>query len=1307
MKNIFIKLAATSILIITIFLPTEGWAWAWWDNYVYFTKNGTTTNVQLNAGGYATQIDIGNVTSLVLTGAQAHFWCSNDAYSAPNGGQFMYRLWDLTGSSEKIPITPQSFSHSYSGNDYTGNWSGGNINLLQGATLCSQYELKVNVQLWGGNCNPVFLGGNDQNSGYSNLDRYIIIKFTYVRTTAAPTLTGSSVCYGSTGTITVSNHVSGDSYELWNAAGSSQITSGVSISGGTITVPASLLTSTTQFKVKNTCNGQMSSATATINVYKVPTISGITSTPEHSTSDDGSLIVSFTTTSGDGNINVAWSGTESGSATNITSPYTITGLHTGTYTVVLTNSGLGTCTASQAANTVAQILCTPPTTPTLSAGSPICYGTTGSITINNYNGTSYNYELWNAANSSKIQNIDAATFSTPSLTTTTTYTVRAINKSDADCYSTATVEIAVTPNVVLPTTITGSTVCAGSNGTVTLAGYNDASYSYTLLNASDNNPVSPTPAYSAGVFTVANMSATSTYKVKVTNKSNTNCYAISSTVTITVNQASELSNGYIYFLKPSGWGQPKSYIYNPNNCLGNWNDASLNMTLLSGNLYYINLSTCATASNVILYNTLNDGERFTTALIDGAFYGNDGNIISFTASGSLITYGNNGTITVSPYSGYTFALYDATNTNPVAATYSNGVFTIATPAIGTNTYTIRMQTPELANNCLYIKKTAVITVYSKPDITLSVSPSSIYEGDAFTITATLSNTVPFAITIPLVLDNTSPDTMYLKGIGDYKNPAKIIIQANASSASKTFYTTNNLYPENTRNIKYNHGIIVDSANTGQNYTITGNPVAIAIQDKDDNICSQSVYPESTYSNSNIMQLPPDTIRDLSHYEYGARVFTTAYAAKEDTIVVEFNTFWDAGWSSTAMGGLEKYIDDNVYIHVWVQVNGVNKVVADKQKMIRAFEHNDADNNQDFAIYYKKIILHDAVVAGIITQEQLDTISTYYYTIKKNPDLSGGGLGDNAKWLHHTQVAITPHYQNIDYGESTSTFTYTHSLSATNDIATMAPNPANMCYAYYKLDNNVPVEISSDLRSGNGSYTIPAISGLSAGIHTIVATSYTTGGGMLSDTIYIAVNPAVVLTVNSGTSATINETGTPNSATITATLQNGALAPGDVVVTLNISGGASGVDYSLSPTTITIPKGQNSASITLTAIDNTVCNDVNLTITAVNPIPCAIIPTLYLASESSLSVTIRNNTGMPQLSLAFTGVTCSPNDVITINVSGGKTFTGNKYDIRIDNGSSQNLQSSGWTTSFAASGLHKIEVIDTQGCTASRKLNVVK
>jgi hypothetical protein len=801
------------------------------------------------------------------------------------------------------------------------------------------------------------------------------------------------------------------------------------------------------------------------------------------------------------------------------------------------------------------------------------------------------------------------------------------------------------------------------------------------------------------------MSATSTYKVKVTNKSNTNCYTISSTVTITVSQQSELSNGYIYFLKPSGWGQPNAYIYN--NCLGTWNDASLNMTLLSGNLYYINLLSCTSASNVILYNTLNEGERFDKALTNGAFYGNDGNIISFTANGSLITYGNNGTITVSPYSGYTFALYDATNTNPVAATYSNGVFTIATPSIGTNTYTIRMQTPELANNCLYIKKTAVITVYSKPDITLSVSPSSIYEGDAFTITATLSNTVPFAITIPLVLDNTSPDTMYLKGVGDWRNPGSINIPANTSSAGITFYTTNNLYPENTRNIKYNHGVITHSIGGTTSYTITGNPVSIAIQDKDDNICSQSVYPESTYSNSNIMQLPPDTIRDLSHYEQGARVFTTAYAAKQDTIVVEFNTFWDAGWSYTTMGGLEKYIDDNVYIHVWVKVNSVDKVVVDKQKMIRAFVHDDADNNQDFAIYYKKIILHDAVVASVITQEQLDTISTYYYTIKKNADMSGDGLGNNAKWLHHTQVTITPHFQNIDYGTPTSTFNYTHSLSTTNDIATMAVNPANMCFAYYQLDGGEIIEITSELRSGNGSYTIPAINGLTAGVHTIIATSYTTGGGMLSDTIYIAVNPAVVLAVNGATSAAINETGVPNSATITASLQNEALAPGEVVVSLNIVGGALNTDYSLSAPTIIIPKGQNSASITLTAGDNAVCSDIGLTITTINPIPCAVIPTLELHCNTELHVDIFNVDDRPVVTLNFDGNACETNADIEINISGATPFADSEYDIRIDDSATPNLQTSGWTTVFDTAGPHSIKVLDSNGCATTKHLQVLR
>jgi hypothetical protein len=1721
----------------------------WRDTYIKMNPNGTTTQYDIvtSAACYPTKslTTIGNVTSLSIVGGQLKYWNKDWV----QGGKIGYVIYDITASSQVGAYTYNSTSPA-NVNDFVNTYTN-TVNVLSGLTYCHTYQVRFWFENWN-NCadNIAGTGNCYYHVWMNNSGNNFCYQFTYVRTTAAPTLTGSSVASGANGTITITNHVTGDTYELYEADGSTQITSGFTQTNGVITVNSSLLASSHSFKVKNTCNGQMSSASTTITVLS----------------------------------------------------------------------------------------CTPPSLPSITTNSPICYNTAGTITLGSFDGTNHTYELWTSDLSTQVGTFASATYTTNNLSANTSFKVKMIQKSDLTCYNTSgDISITVTPDVVLPT-LTGSSVCAGNSGTITLTSFNDATYTYTLLNSSDNSLVSPTPSYSTGVFTVADMSATSIYKVLVINKSNTSCTKITtSTATITVNAPNELPYGdnIVYYHNNLGWTTVKAYTYD-GETLGGWSGTAMNQVGTT-NFYWIDLNG---TPSYIIFNQGNSTNQHEFNRTNHGFYNNTNLLFTVPTPPSLTTNspvapGNNATITISNYNAAnTYLLYEGST---LIGTFSSSTYTINAPANGSHTYTVRLQNVDLSSRCLYIKSATTITVEScstppvasvsgndvcygtsnstltifgyndalydyqlwnagntaqvttdvtystgvftianlatttsytvrtfpkglscysssastavtvrpavvatvstmpalegggtdgsitvnitaglpnfeisiggtvkgsslalgtytypnyaantyslvitssnncslttsaivvesdgcmpiypattntssttvanvmrplseymhdncitncsdgvhamnrvwitkwacpddtmyvefnshpdagatcsqgllknhtdddvythiwasagytlsipdtkmkqayvnsttgfaiyyekiiippaqrataignsvgvivkkgeawaanncertndifinlhsfsvdlvsacstvaknkniaftyyhkidntpnvgnlckaeidfgngggwenvttamasatgtlnlthsyatsgtktikvrsksfggatreaqititvldvtEPTITLSVdndaTPSTvtINEGESFTVTATLSNQVPHNITVPIILDPTSPNKIYLKGVGNYNQPGIITVPANTSSASITFYTTDNLYPENTRYIKFNHGTVTDGIGCTTSYSFSGNPVTVEVLDRDDNICSQSVYPANTYFNSNITQLPPDTIRDLSQYETGARIFTTAYAAKEDKIVVEYNSFWDAGWSNNTIGApdnLDKYIDDNVYIHVWVKINGADKIVSNQKKMIRDFVHDDTDNGQDFAIYHHTFSLIDSVrqgKVGDVTLAQLDTIGAFYYTIKKNPTMNGGGHGDMAKILHHTAVAIAPHYQNIDFGDPTSNFIYTHSLSTTNDIATMTPNPANMCFAYYQLDNEIPVNISSELRAGNGTYTIPAIPNLSAGIHKLIATSYTTGGGILSDTIYIAVNPAVVLTVNNSTSDTINETGSPHSATITATLQNAALAPGDVVVTLDITGGIYGIDYTLSSTTITIPAGQNSASITLTAIDNDVCNDIHLTITAINPIPCDVIPTLLLISTSSLSVTITNTdesptditittncngdiiitkgekglmpfnivlsnsmlqpiasgqltetflsfynqnignysvaisdaggcppenklvtvTGRPVITLDFEGVTCNSNDDITINVLGGKTFADNKYDIRIDNSSSQNLQSSGWTVSFSTPCLHKIEVIDGTGCVVSKKLNVVK
>lgn len=144
------------------------------------------------------------------------------------------------------------------------------------------------------------------------------------------------------------------------------------------------------------------SAPTVVTVTSGATItSGTVAGPSACATATGSIEVTGSAT-GD----VSWTGTASGSATGVTLPYTITNLAAGSYTIQLVD-GNG-CTSNQLVEVLSDP--TPPTTPTISTSGTTTFCTGGMVTLTSSYGTG---NTW--SNSSTTASID--------VTTTGTYTV--------------------------------------------------------------------------------------------------------------------------------------------------------------------------------------------------------------------------------------------------------------------------------------------------------------------------------------------------------------------------------------------------------------------------------------------------------------------------------------------------------------------------------------------------------------------------------------------------------------------------------------------------------------------------------------------------------------------------------------------------------------------------------------------------------------------------------------------------------------------------------------------------------------------
>jgi gliding motility-associated-like protein len=320
-----------------------------------------------------------------------------------------------------------------------------------------------------------------------------------------PTATPSSICLGTSSTISATSSVGGTTY-TWDqglGAGTSHIVS-----------PAVTTTYTVTGSTASGCTGTFN---VTITVNPNPTITTSASPTAICVGSSSTL----STTSSVSGTTYNWS---TGSTTN---PLSVSPLSTTTYTVTGTTAS-GCTGTSQVTVTVNSNL-----TPTITAApSSICEGNSTSLTAGNVPvGSTYNWSTGSTLNPLNV---------TPAATTS--YQVTATDGNG--CTGTATVSVTVNPNPVISPTATPSAICLGTSSTLSASSsVGGTIYSWDQgLGAGTNHIVSPTVTTTYTITGTTANACTGTATVNVTVNPNPTISVIASPDSICSGTSSTLTS---------------------------------------------------------------------------------------------------------------------------------------------------------------------------------------------------------------------------------------------------------------------------------------------------------------------------------------------------------------------------------------------------------------------------------------------------------------------------------------------------------------------------------------------------------------------------------------------------------------------------------------------------------------------------------------------------------------------------------------------------------------------------------------------
>ncbi len=581
---------------------------------------------------------------------------------------------------------------------------------VSGTTICSGNTATLTATAPGGTYNwyAIASGGTSLSANASFTTPNLTANTTYyvdatsasgctsARTTVAvtvnpippaPTVSGTTICSGGTATLTAT--APGGNYE-WYAVASG----GASLStNASFTTP--FLLSTTTYYVQTTVNGCTSSRTAvTVTVNAIPPAP----TVADATICSGST-ATLTATAPGGNyewFDVASGGTSLSANTSFTTPNLTS---TTTYYVDVTSASGCTSARTTVTVTVNPI----PLAPTVS-GTTICSGNTATLTATAPGGT-YNWYATASGGTSLSAN---ASFTTPNLTSTTTYYVDAT--SAAGCTSARTA-VAVTVNPIPPApTVSGTTICSGNQTTLTATGSTGTYNWYAAASGGAS-------LFTGASFATPNLTSTTTYYVDATSASG--CTSARTAIAVTVNPippaptasgATICSGGTATLTATAPGGNYEWYAAASGGASLSTNASFTTPFLLSTTTYYVQTTVNGcTSSRTAVAVTVNPIPPAPTA------------------SGATICSGNTATLTATAPGG-NYEWFDATSGGTSLS--ANASFT--TPfLLSTTTYYVQTT----VNGCTSARTAVTVTVNPIPPAP-TVSGTTICSGNTATLTAT-------------------------------------------------------------------------------------------------------------------------------------------------------------------------------------------------------------------------------------------------------------------------------------------------------------------------------------------------------------------------------------------------------------------------------------------------------------------------------------------------------------------------------------------------------------------------------------------
>jgi PKD repeat protein len=616
----------------------------------------------------------------------------------------------------------------------------------------------------------VTVGGCNSAAGTANV---------VVNTTpSAPTVTSNSpVCAGSTINLTAST-IAGATYS-WT--GPSTFTSTTQ----NPTRPSATTAMAGTYSVTATVSGCTSVAgTASVVVNSIPATPTATATSPVCAGSTISL--STPTVAG---ATYAWAGPSTFTSTtqNPTRPGATTAM-AGTYSVTVT---VGGCTS--AAGTANVVVNTTPSAPTVTSNSPVCSGTTISLTSNTIAGAIY---LWTgpSAFTSTTQNPTR-----PSATTAMagTYSVTATVNGCTSAAGTANVIVNAGPTA--QATSTTNTACGSSTGTITIAATTGGTSPYTYsVNGSGFTTTTSYTGLAAGSYPVMVKDAngcTFSTTASISNSSGPTAQAAT-----TLNSTCGNSNGAINIGVTTGGTGPYTY--------------SVNGSAFTTNTSYTGLA--AGTYSVIVKDA--GGCMFTTS----ATISNTAGPVAATTSSNSTCGNSNGSAGVGITGGtpsYTYLWSPSSATTAIITNVTAGTYTVTVTdqngCIATSTATVADTPGPTAATVNSGNSTCEGTdgTINIGAITGGTSPYSYsVNGSGFTTTTSYSGLA--AGSYPVIVKDANGCTFTTSAtVGNTGTiPATPTITQSGLILTSSSATGNQWYL---------NGSIIPGA-TGQNYTVTAN-----------------------------------------------------------------------------------------------------------------------------------------------------------------------------------------------------------------------------------------------------------------------------------------------------------------------------------------------------------------------------------------------------------------------------------------------------------------------------------------------------